>query len=89
MVAALRHFRFLLEGHSFHMLTNHNFHKLLVFTLHRARDAWSARQGRHLAYVAEFTSDLRHLAGAATWQPTAFLGPLRNSPCPGLPMWPA
>ena len=25
---------------------------------------WLARQGRHLAYVAEFTSDLRHLAGA-------------------------
>ena len=52
---------FLLEGHSFHVLTDH---KPLVFALHRARDAWSARQGRHLAYVAEFTSDLRHVAGA-------------------------
>ena len=61
VVAALRHFRFLLEGRSFHVLTDH---KPLVYALHRARDAWSARQGRHLAYVAEFTSDLRHVAGA-------------------------
>ena len=49
VVAALRHFRFLLEGCSFHVLTDH---KPLVFALHRARDAWSACQGRHLAYVA-------------------------------------
>ena len=60
VVAALHHFCFLLEGRSFHVLTDH---KPLVFALHRARDAWSARQGRHLAYVAEFTSDLRHVAG--------------------------
>ena len=39
-------------------------HKPLFFALHRARDAWSARQGRHLAYVAEFTSDLHREAGA-------------------------
>ena len=36
VVAALRLFRFLLEGRSFHVLTNH---KPLVFALHRARDA--------------------------------------------------
>ena len=39
VVAALRHFRFLLEGRSFHVLTDH---KPLVYALHRARDAWSA-----------------------------------------------
>ena len=61
LVAALRPFRFLLEGRKFHVLTDH---KPLVFALHRARDTWSSRQGRHLAYVAEFTSDLRHVAGA-------------------------
>ena len=61
MVAALRHFCFLLEGRSFHVLTDL---KPLVFALHRARDAWSSRQGRHLAYVAELTSDLHHMAGA-------------------------
>ena len=61
VVAALGHFCFLLEGRSFHVLTDP---KPLVFALHRARDAWSARQGCHLAYVAEFTSDLHHVAGA-------------------------
>ena len=66
VVAALRHFRFLLEGRSFHVLTAH---KPLVFALHRARDAWSAHQGRHLAYVAEFTSDLPHLADCLSRPP--------------------
>ena len=34
VVATLRHFRFLLEGRKFHVLTDH---KPLVFALHRAR----------------------------------------------------
>ena len=42
------------------MLTDH---KPLVYALYRARDAWSACQGCHLAYVAEFTSDLGNVAG--------------------------
>ena len=61
VVAALHHFWFLLEGRKFHMLTSH---KLLVFALHRAQDAWSTSQGSHLAYLAEFTSYLCHMAGA-------------------------
>ena len=61
VVVALHHFQFLLEGRKFHVMTDH---KPLVFALHRARDAWSAPQGHHLAYMAEFTSDLHHLAGA-------------------------
>ena len=60
-VAALYHFQFLLEGRKFHVLTEH---KPLVLALHRARDTWSTRQSRHLACVAEFTSDLSHVAGA-------------------------
>ena len=38
-------------------------HKLLTFALHRQSDAWSARQQRHLSYLAEYTSDIRHVAG--------------------------
>ena len=38
-------------------------HKPLTFTLHRQSDAWSASQKRHLFYVAEYTSDIRHMAG--------------------------
>ena len=87
MVAALRHFRFLLEVRKFHVLTGH---KPLVYALHRARDTWSAHQGRHLAYVAEFTSDLRHVAEADNVVADCLSrpGPQRSSPCPGQPRWP-
>jgi len=57
---AVRHFRWALEGRSFHIMTDH---KPLTFALHRTTDAWSARQQRHLAYVAEYTSDIRHVKG--------------------------
>ena len=57
---AVRHFRWILEGRDFYILTDH---KPLTFALHRLSDAWSARQQRHMAYIAEFTSDLRHIAG--------------------------
>ena len=42
LVAALCHFRFLLEGRKSHVLTDHN---PLVFALHRARDTWSTPPG--------------------------------------------
>jgi transposase InsO family protein len=59
-VEGIRHFRFILEGRSFTILTDH---KPLVGALARVSDPWTARQCRHLAYVAEFTSDIQHVAG--------------------------
>ena len=38
--AAIRHFRWALEGRRFYVLSDH---KPLTFTLHRQSDAWSAR----------------------------------------------
>ena len=60
IVAAIRHFRFLLEGRSFAVWTDH---KPLTYSLHQIQDAWSARRQRQLAYVAEYTSDIRHVPG--------------------------
>jgi hypothetical protein len=59
-VEGIRHFRYILEGRSFTILTDH---KSLVGALARTSDPWTARQCRHLAYVAEFTSDVQHVAG--------------------------
>ena len=57
---AVRHYRHLLEGRSFHILTDH---KPLTFALSRVTDPWTPRQCRQLAYIAEYTSDVRHIAG--------------------------
>ncbi len=57
---AVRHFRHLLEGRPFHILTDH---KPLTHALSRVSDPWTPRQCRQLSYVAEFTSDVRHIAG--------------------------
>jgi hypothetical protein len=57
---ASRHFRFLLEGHQFHVETDH---KLLTFALHRMSKPLSTRQQWQLSYLAEFTFDIRHMSG--------------------------
>jgi hypothetical protein len=46
---AFRHFRFLLEGRKFTLITDH---KPLVATFACARPAWSARQQRQLSYIS-------------------------------------
>jgi hypothetical protein len=53
--SAVRHFRFLLEGRQFRLLTDH---KPLVTSLFRTTPPWSARQQRQLSFIAEFTSDI-------------------------------
>jgi cleavage and polyadenylation specificity factor subunit 1 len=60
--SGIRFFRFMLEGRKFAVFTDH---KPLTSALKRVSGPWTARQQRHLAYIAEYTSDLRHIAGVA------------------------
>jgi hypothetical protein len=56
----IRHFRFTLEGQRFTIFADY---KPLTYALSCVSDPWMARQYRQLAYVAEFTSDISHIAG--------------------------
>ena len=57
---AIKHFGYFLERREFHLLTNH---KPLTFAINTMSNSKTARQTRHLSYISEFTSDIRHIKG--------------------------
>ena len=57
---AIRHFRHFLEAREFHVLTDH---KPLTHSLKSKPDRHSPRQVRHLDFISQFTSDIKHVAG--------------------------
>ena len=57
---AIKHFRYFIEGRQFHVLTDH---KPLVFALQSHSDRYTPRQLRHLDFISQFTSDIRHVSG--------------------------
>ncbi len=59
-VAGIKHFRTRLEGRPFELWTDH---KPLIFALHRVSPPTSGRQQRHLAFISEYTNQLRYLPG--------------------------
>ena len=59
---SIRHFRYFLEGRSFTLFTDH---KPLTFVISKISDPWPPGQQRHLAYVSEVTTDVRHIEGKA------------------------
>jgi hypothetical protein len=56
-VSGIRHFRYMLEGGPFTIYTNH---KLLG----KVSEPWTAMQPRQRSYVAELTTDIRHIPGS-------------------------
>jgi hypothetical protein len=57
---AVRHFRYFLEGRNFTAYTDH---QPLTFAFSKIADPWSARQQRHLSFISEFTTNIRHIKG--------------------------
>ena len=57
---AIKHFRYFLEGRTFHVVTDH---KPLTFAFNARTDRYTPRQCRHLDYISQFTTDLRHVRG--------------------------
>ncbi len=57
---AIKHFRYFLEGCTFHVATDH---KPLTFAINAQTDWFTPRQSRHLDYSSQFTTDLRHVWG--------------------------
>ena len=57
---AIKHFRHFVEGREFHVLTDH---KPLVYARSSPSDRYSPRQIRHLDYIVQFTTDIRHVKG--------------------------
>jgi hypothetical protein len=51
----------MLEGRPFTIYTDH---KPLTFALGKVSEPWTAMQSRQLSYVAEFTTDIRHIPGS-------------------------
>ena len=58
---AIKHFHHFLEGCHFYVLTDH---KPLVHALTSHSDWQSPRQARHMDYISQFTTDIRHVRGA-------------------------
>ena len=59
MYLAVRHFRYFIEGRVCHIYTDH---KPLTFAF-STNTVRSPRQTRHLSFIAEFTTDVRHIPG--------------------------
>jgi cleavage and polyadenylation specificity factor subunit 1 len=58
--AGICHFSYILEGQIFTIYTDH---KPLTYALGKVADGWTAMQCRQLSFVAEFTTDIRHMPG--------------------------
>lgn len=60
MYKGVKHFRHMLDGRKFHINTDH---KPLIYSFLQKTETSSPRQNRHLDFVGQFTTDIRHISG--------------------------
>ena len=70
--ASIRHFRHNLEGREFFVNTDH---KPLTYVMNATTERPSLRQTRHIAYIAEFTTDIRYVKGETNYVADALSRP--------------
>ncbi|KAF2343806.1 Integrase catalytic core, partial [Trinorchestia longiramus] len=58
---SVRHFRYALEARHFVIYTDH---KPVVSAINMPTERHSPREARHLAFITQFTTDLRHIKGS-------------------------
>lgn len=58
--AAVKHFRFMVEGSQFIIYTDH---KPITFAFSQKADKFSPRQARNLDLIGQFSTDIRHISG--------------------------
>ena len=68
----IKHFRHNLEGRNFFVNTDH---KPLTFVMSSVTERASLRQTRHLAFIAEFTTDIRYVKGETNFVADALSRP--------------
>lgn len=57
---AIKYFRHMLEARDFRIYTDH---KPLCFAFHSRKENCSPRQFRHLDFISQFSTDIRHISG--------------------------
>lgn len=58
--AGVKYFRHMLEGRQFAIFTDH---KPITFAFQQKVEKFSPRQSRHLDFISQFSTDIRHLSG--------------------------
>ncbi|CAB0015814.1 unnamed protein product [Nesidiocoris tenuis] len=56
----IRHFSYILEGRTFSIYTDH---RPLIYAFTKSSERMSPRQIRHLSYISQFSTDIRHVKG--------------------------
>lgn len=58
--SSIKHFRFFLEGRTFTLFTDQ---KPLIHAFHQRSEKTTPRQLRHLDFIGQFTTDIKHISG--------------------------